>query len=647
MSRTGGKPSKAHPKTQAPRITAAGQQSIVDLAIWLGLILATLAVYAQVGRFDFVNYDDDLYVYDNVQVKTGLTPGNVKWAFTAVVASNWMPVTLLSHIVDVQFFGLQSGMHHLVNVLLHALSAVLLFVVLQRATRARRASAFVAFVFALHPLHVESVAWISERKDVLSAFFFFLTLYCYVRYTERPCLGRYLLVLGPFFLGLMSKPMLVTLPFTLLLFDIWPLRRVPWPKILWEKVPLFALSAGASVVTWFVQRETGAFDRATPLATRIENALISYVTYIGQTFWPVRLSVFYPYPKSIAVWQAAAAFAVILGVSALAIFAWRKRPPVAPYLITGWFWYLGTLVPVIGLVQVGQQAHADRYTYIPMVGLLVILAWGAADVAGKWPRTRPAIAAAAAVSCVLWMAVAWTQTAYWRNSEALFQLALDVTGDNWVADNHLGQCLTEKGRNAEAIPYFEAALRIKDSARDNFNLGLALSKIPGRSADAVPHFEAALRFGAESADTENDLGACLMNIGRDADAISRFEAALRVKPDFAEAHFNLALALAKAPGRTAEAIAHFEAGLRLSPDHTAHSNFAVLLMKLGRTDEAIPHFEAAVRMHPDYRNQRDLGTVLSTIPGRQSEAIAYLEAAQRIHSDPEVSRIIDGLRSRP
>jgi tetratricopeptide (TPR) repeat protein len=672
-------PSRRQPKPPATQPAVAIPERHLDLAICLGLILSIFAVYAQVGHFDFIHFDDQDYVYENVHVKAGLAPASIKWAFTAVVSANWMPVTLLSHMLDVQFFGLRSGMHHLVNVLFHALSALLLFMVLRRATRARWPSAFVAFVFALHPLHVESVAWISERKDVLSAFFFFLALYAYVRYTERPGLGRYLAVLGLFCLGLMSKPMLVTFPFTLLLFDIWPLGRVQWPKILWEKLPLFALSAGSSVVTYFTQRSITTV-LAAPLAP--QNALLSYVTYIRQMFWPVRLAIFYPYPRSIEASEAAAAGAVILSVSALAIYLWRVRPRVAPYFITGWFWYLGTLVPVIGLVQVGRQSHADRYTYIPMVGLLMILAWGAADVVGKWPRTKPAIAAAATISCIVCMAAASAQAAYWRNGVTLFQHALDVTEDNLVAesslgyhlmkapgrcpdaiphfeaalrinpddvetDANLGFCLMQSGRPTDAIPYFEAVLRANpDSAEAHNNLGLALSQTPGRDADAIPHFEAVLRAQPDSADTNNNLGACLVNSGRPADAVPYFEAALRTKPDSADIQFNLGMALSKTPGRDADAISHLEAALRLRPDHVgAHHNLALLLVKRGRTEDAIAHLEAAIRLNPNYQSERELGAILSTIPGRQSDAVAHLEAAQRLHPDPEVAKTIARLRA--
>jgi hypothetical protein len=522
------------PRSNQPA-TKFARESLLDGVIWLALIVTTFAVYAQVSHFDFINIDDQEYVYENVHVKAGLTADNIKWAFTSVVNANWAPVTMLSHIIDGQLFGMDSGMHHVVNVLFHMLASLLLFAVLRRATGARWPSAFVAFVFALHPLHVESVAWVSERKDVLSACFWFLGLYAYVRYAEAPTLRRYLMVAAPFCLGLLSKAMLVTFPFTLLLFDVWPLRRVQLPKILWEKLPLMAISAGFSVITFLAQRSSGAVW-ALPLGLRIQNSLVSYVTYIGQMFWPTRLIWFYLFPDSIPRWQPASAAVLLLLISALAIFTRRTHP----YFIAGWFWYLGMLVPVIGLVQVGQQSHADRYMYLPMVGLLWILGWAASDVVTKWPRSKPAVAAAAMLSCVACMALAWQQTGYWRDSMALYQHGFDVSPDNlWARYNLAGQHyilggkLMNNGHGSEAIEQFEETLRLKPNYAEAHNdLGILLAKIPGRSADAISHFEAALQ----------------------------------IDPKLVQAHRNLGMLLPSVPGRTAEAITHLEAAQRLQPD---------------------------------------------------------------------------------
>jgi protein O-mannosyl-transferase len=634
--------SKEAPGDTSRTAPSAKRQKLFDLAICLGLILSTLAVYAQVRSFDFVNYDDDQYVYQNAHVQAGLTSESVKWALTAVVVGNWMPVTLLSHLLDVQLFGMQSGMQHSVNVLFHALSAVLLFLALRRATGARALSAFVAFVFGLHPLHVGSVAWIAERKDVLSTFFWFLALYEYVRYTERRSLVRYLAVAAPFCLGLMSKPMLVTFPFTLLLFDVWPLRRTQWPGAIWEKLPLIALSIGAASVTYFLQRTAGIV-LAIPLGMRIGNALLSYVTYIGQMFWPLRLSVFYPYPSAIPVWEAVAALAVILAVSVLAMRAWRTRP----YLAVGWLWYLGTLAPVIGLLQAGRQAHADRYMYIPMVGLLIMLAWGAADVFGKWPRTKAVAAVAGVAYCAACMALAWRETAYWQNSETLYEHAIDSTGSNDLAENNLGLYRMTMQRYAEAIPHFEAALRISpDNALAHFNLGVCLSNIAGRTAEAIPQFEAALRISPNNAVGHFDLGVTLSNTpGRTADAIQQYEAALRLNPDYAEAHNNLGAALIGS-GNCAAAIPHLEAAIRANPNYAGASyNLGYCQMAAGNYAAAIPYFEAAIRAKADFADaHRSLGELLARL-GRTEEAIAHLDAAQRSQPDPAVAAMLDRLRA--
>ncbi len=498
-------------------------------------MVAMFAVYGQLGHAEFVNYDDQGYVYENARVRAGLTSDNIEWSLTAVEVGNWAPLTLLSHMLDCQLFGMESGMHHLMNVLFHMLATLLLYATLKRATGARWPSALVAFLFALHPMHVESVAWVSERKDVLSALFCFLALYAYVRYAESPSPRWYAMVAVAFCLGLMSKPMLVTFPFTLLLFDLWPLRRAEFPKMVWDKIPLFAISAAASVATYIVQNSSGAFS-VVPLGLRIENALTSYVIYIGQMFFPVWLAVIYPYPASIPVWQAAGACAVLAGVSVLAIYAWRTRP----YIAAGWFWYLGMLVPVIGLVQVGGQARADRYTYIPMIGLFWILAWGADDILKARPPGKPAIAAVTAVCCAACMVLSWRQAGYWQNSVKLFQHALDVTRDNYWA---------------------------------GFNLG----------------------------DAHYIVGNSLMNSGHGSEAVDEFEAALRFRPDYAEAQNNLGILLAKTPGHADEAVSHFEAALRLNPNLAeAHRNLGLLLASLpGRGDEAIAHLQAAQRIRPD------------------------------------------------
>jgi tetratricopeptide (TPR) repeat protein len=594
--------------------------------IYAALFLGTLAVYARVARFDFVNFDDPDYVTANPHVRAGITAAGARWAFTSVEAANWFPLTRLSHMLDVQLFGLRSGWHHGSSVLIHALAALLLFAFLDRATGARWRSAVVAGLFAVHPLHVESVAWIAERKDVLSAFFWFLTLWAYVRYAERPDARRYGLVLASFCLGLMAKPMLVTLPLVLLLLDRWPLGRRP---ALREKLPLFALAAASAIATYLVQSGSGAVQPF-PLGLRLENSLVSYAIYIGKLFWPSRLAVFYPYPASVPVWQAAAAGVAILGISVAVLRGYRAYP----YLAVGWFWFLGTLVPVIGLVQVGAQARADRYMYIPMTGLAIALAWGAAELI----RNRKALAVLGAAACAVSVPLTWAQTAYWANSRTLFQHAIEVTQGNSLAHHNLGLALSElPGRLPDAIAQYREALRIQpNAARAHTDLGNALAKLPGGLPEAMAEYQAALRTEPDSAIPHNDFGNALAATpGGLPQAIVEYQTALRLQPEYAEAHNNLGSALAKL-GRWPEAAAQFQAALQIDPEYAAaHANLARALAELpGRLPDAIAEYQAEVRRDPNSAEaHNNLGGALSQMPGRLPEAMAEYQAAIRIDPD--------------
>ncbi|HEY3838351.1 MAG TPA: tetratricopeptide repeat protein, partial [Bryobacteraceae bacterium] len=593
---------------------------ILDLMICIALSLATLAVYARVGGYDFVNFDDALYVADNPAVRAGLTPASIRWAFTGVVASNWHPVTLLSLMLDEQLFGLHPEAHHLMNVLYHVLAALTLYLLMLRATQARGPSAFAAFIFALHPLHVESVAWIAERKDVLSTLFFFLALYAYIFYTEMPTVRRYLLVAGLFALGLMSKPMLVTFPFVLLLFDYWPLRRFALPKVLWEKLPLLALSAAASFVTYRVQQTTGAVADTASLDGRLANALITYLLYIRQTVWPVHLIVFYPQPKFILATRAGVALLVLLAITVMAVRFRRTRP----YWVTGWFWYLGTLVPVIGVVTVGQQSHADRYTYIPMVGLTLMAAWTAVDLVARRPRLKPAVLGAAVFCAVACAAVSWRQVGYWQNSETLYDHAIEVVPDNWLAHSNLGAYLMNfPERSSDTLEHLETAIRVHPGyAQAENNLALCLARANLCSA-AIPHFEAALRSKPDLVQAHNNLAMCQIEGGQYGPAIAHLTTALRMQPEYAEAYFNLASALSKIPGGDAQAILEYEAGLRVTRDPDsqgtalAHRYLGELLAKLGRYGEALPHLEAAQRIHSDVEITREIERVREQAAGRK------------------------------
>ncbi len=634
---------------------------IYDVWIYLALFLATFAVYGQVRHFSFSNFDDPEYVVDNPHVRAGITPEGVKWALTSGDAANWFPATRVSHMLDCQLFGLQSGAHHLMNVLLHALAALLLFAFLNRATHARWPSALVAFLFALHPLHVESVAWISERKDVLCALFWFLALWAYVRYSERPKPGRYLLALLAFCLGLMAKPMIVTLPFSLVLLDVWPLRRLPptasspvgWKKSFGKRSRSSRFLRRPLTITYLVQQGAGAV-KPLPFEMRAENALVSYLIYIGKTVWPTRLAVFYPYPSAISAWYAAAAGLALVGISAAVVRSLRAYP----YFAVGWFWYLGTLLPVIGLVQAGAQARADRYMYVPMVGLTIMLAWGAVEVLRRWPRAKPALTALAAAACSCCVALTYIQIQYWNSSGSLFQHALDVTDGNYLAQHNLGTYLMDvPGRLPEAITHLEAALRIRpDSGTAHTDLGNALSQIPDRLPEAISEYQAALRILPDSPIPHFDLANTLAKVpGRLPEAISEYEAVLRISPDYprvrdalATAHYDLGIALSKRGDRLADATAQFEAALRIKPDYAeAHNDLGVLLSQMGgHAPEAIDHFEAALRISPGYADAHyNLGVALSSIPGRLPEAISQFEAAQRIRPDPEVQKMLDRLRA--
>ena len=518
---------------------------------------------------------------------------------------------------------------------------MLLFLFLERASGACRPSALVAILFALHPLHVESVAWVVERKDVLCALFWFLGLWAYVRYVERPGPRRYLLVLLSFCLGLMAKPMIVTFPVVLLLLDIWPLRRRP-AGILKEKIPFFVLSAASAIGTYYVQQAGGAVQAfvRVPLGLRVENALVTAIVYIVKMFWPSGLAVFYPYPAGYPAWEIGAAAVALGAISALAARWFRERP----YLAAGWLWYLVTLAPVIGLVQVGEQARADRYTYVPMVGLTIMMAWGAFDLARRRPRAVPVLDAAAVVVCLGCASLTWAQVQHWENSETLSRQAIAVAGDhNYVAHHNLALALSDDPeRLPEAIAEFRAALAITpNSPEAHNNLGRALANVPEGLPEAVAEFQTALRIDPASPESHNNLALALERLpGQLPEAIAESRAALRLKPDYAEAHNTLGLALAESPGRLPEAIAEFRAALRLKPDFVeAHNNLGLAFVKTpGKLTEAVSQFQTALRINPDSRELHDnLGLALADSPGRLPDAIEEFQAALRIDPDSPVS----------
>lgn len=589
-----------------------------DWWIYAALLLAIVAAYAQLHDFQFVNFDDPDYVLENPHVRAA----DIAWAFTSTEHANWFPITWLSHMLDVELFGLRAGPHHLTSVAIHALSTLLLFALLRKTTGDRWPSAFVAFVFAVHPLHVESVAWIAERKDVLCALFFILTLWAYARYVERPTVLRYAVILVLFACGIMSKQTIVTLPFVVLLMDVWPLRRLS-RKTLVEKIPLFALSAAAAVVAYIAQQHGGAVGSLTdiPLSLRLENAAVSYVTYIAQFFWPARLAVFYPFPPSVPAWEWIAAILLLTAISIAVV----RSAAVA----VGWLWYLGTLVPVIGVVQIGLQSRADRYTYIPLIGLSIAVAWGFSALVTRYRWLAVPIAAWAGAM----VATTFVQAATWRNSVTLFEYALAVTDGNYIAHNNLGAALRHTGRRAEAIPHFEEAIRLRrqyPEAQNNLGEALLTS---GRIQEAMPHIVEALRLDPKLAEAHVNLGAIYNKQSHPDQAEAEYRTALELNPSSAEAHDGLAVVLTET-NRTAEALPHALEAVALNPDDAdSHYNLGRLYGLTGRTDQAIEQFRETLRLEPANAEAHfNLGTAYAQ-KDQMTEAVAEFQAA--VHSKPD------------
>lgn len=510
------------------------------------LAVLTWVVFGQTLWHDFINYDDPRYVYENSNITTGLSLRGIEWAFTHIHSMNWHPLTTISHMLDCQLYGLRPGWHHFTNVLLHTITVILLFLALANMTGAFWRSGFTTAVFAIHPLRVESVAWIAERKDVLSGVFFMLTLLAYLHYTRLPSVRRYLVVVLVLACGLMSKPMLVTLPFVLLLLDYWPLDRIRgqlWPHVL-EKLPLVALSGMSSIATFVAQKGAVGWTEDLPILERINNAVVSYVLYTWQMFWPARLAVFYPHPESrLPLWEIIVSLLLVICITAVGI-ALRKR---RPYLITGWLWYLGMLVPVIGLVQVGWQGHADRYTYLPQIGLYIAVTWAVADLTVLWRRQQTilTVAAVLVLGALSWCAL--VQTSYWRDSETLFKHALAVKTNNDVAENNLGIVFMGQGKLDEAIVLLQSAVALRpDNSPAHENLAKALLK-KGNVADALVHYRKLLELQPDNIEVHNIVGTVLIQQHRIRDGVEEWQKVLVIQPDNGNAMSNLAWVFATSP----------------------------------------------------------------------------------------------------
>lgn len=603
-----------------------------DFLIGAAIVVVVVAVYGQVISHHFINLDDDVYIYENPSVVAGLTTKGLVWAFTTFHAANWHPLTWLSHMLDAQVFGLNPGSHLAINVLLHIFNSLLVFTLLKYMTGRVWRSAIVAALFALHPMHVESVAWAAERKDVLSAFFGLLSLLAYIRYAKsaQSSWKHFLPVTVSLALALMAKPMFVTWPFVMLLLDYWPLDRLEWrPRnglkqlvrgltpLVREKIPVFVLAAASVAITYIAQSRGGAVRQFTdaPFSLRIANALVSYARYIVSLLWPSGLGVYYPFaPAGISPWQVAASFALVAALSIVVMRAKEGRG----YLMTGWAWYLGTLIPVIGLVQVGGQAMADRYSYIPFIGLFVMVVWGVGDLIEE----RRLQYRATALVVIVWLAIlaslAYIQVGFWRDSITLFQHTLLVAPHNLVAQYNLAHALGKQGNLNEAVAHFEDALEIKPDFFDALiNIGVTLND-QRKFTEAATYLTRAVELQPQSSKAHLQLAIALAQHGRSDEALRHFYQALEFAPTDPDVRTNLGLMLAR-QGKLPEASEQLNKALQLNPNSPeAHNNLGLVLLMQGEPEKSIPEFSAALRLKPEFRlAQENLNRAQAQVKARR------------------------------
>jgi tetratricopeptide (TPR) repeat protein len=614
------------------------------MLVAVGLAAAVLLVYGQTGRFDFIHsYDDSEYVVENPHIRQGITLRGIGWAFTTFYAANWHPAAWLSHMLDVDLFGLDAGRHHLTSVFLHLVNTLLLFYLLQRMTAATWRSAAVAALFALHPLHVESVAMVAERKDVLSTFFALLALHSYTVYAFGGPRRWYGLALVCFCLGLLAKPMVVSLPFVFLLLDFWPLqrwrptakaavpattRRADLSSLVVEKIPFFLLAAASGVVTVLAQHGQGATDSMAiyPFFHRLANASVSVVAYLVKTVWPYPLIVFYPYRATIPAWQWLGSAGLLAAATVAATYYSRNRQ----YLISGWLWYLGTLVPVIGIVQVGAQAMADRYTYIPLVGIFIMAVWGLHEATLRLRVPKAAVASGAAAILLMLGILSWNQTGYWSDSVRLFEHAAKNSTGNWVAHNNLGSALARRGQTESARVHYQTALEIAPAYADaRYNLAVTLSGL-GQNGEAIRQYRQVVAMAPDHAGALNNLCGELVAAGKIQTGTTYCRKAIAINPEFAHPHSNLAVAM-NAAGRTPEAIDHYRQALKLDPENPdAHLALGKLLAENERASEALKHFHNALRLAPD--NEPYCRQAADTLmrSGQDDAAAEFYAAALRL-----------------
>ncbi|MCE5250891.1 tetratricopeptide repeat protein [bacterium] len=686
---------KKHPDSAVGRIqkTSGGRSHETtfavrrELLVPVLLVIAILAVYVQVKNHDFINFDDDVYIYQNRHVLGTPTPENLQWAFSFNEASYWHPVTWLSLILDARFFGKNPVGYHLENVALHILNTLLLFYLLRSMTHSFWPSAFVAALFALHPMNVESIAWATERKNVLSTFFWMLTTLSYLKYAVRPGAARYFPIFFLFGIGLMAKTSIATLPAVLLLLDFWPLNRIAYlqtaqevksgknpatyrtalrntARLVLEKVPLFVLGAAIVLIS---SRSISKFHISTEsvsLAHRIAVSFISYILYIGKMVWPAKLAVYYPYPASVPLWESVGAFFLILGMTAVVVKFARR----APYLAVGWLWFLGTLFPVIGLIQAGMWPFiADRFAYIPFIGLFIMLAWGINDIVHTWPRIRRAIPYAAVVVLGAFAITTWFQLRHWQNSGRLFRHTIDVTRNNSDAYLSLGAYMVSQNKVEEALTLFYEAVRLKpgnpeahanlanllirqgklDEARVHLDRAMQIRPDyagahsnmvdilirQGRINDAHTHALEALRLKPDDPDAHNNLGVVFVSQGKSDEAIGQFNEAISLNPDNARAHYNLGTVL-DGLGRRDDALTQLYEAVRLDPEYAnPHYSLGRLFFREGKLDSALVHYTEAVRLNPDYAEAHDdLGNILLR-SGRIDEALVQFNETLRLKPD--------------
>ena len=613
------------------------------LTIYLLLILTILVAYWQVKDFNFVGFDDELYITENSHTQAGLTIEGSVWAFTTFHTGNWHPLTWLSHMLDCELYGLNPMGHHWTSLQIHLINTLLLFFILQYMTGALWRSAFVAALFALHPLHVESVAWVAERKDVLSTFFGMLTILAYIRYVKKRNFFRYSLIFILLSLGLMAKPMLVTMPFVLLLLDFWPLERLKYysnsqssnfqslnlSRLFLEKVPLFIPVAISSVLTILAQKNAGALYtfEALPFMTRVANALISYNIYLIKTIWPQNLAIFYPHSFGmLSLWYVFLAAFAIAGISFFSIRSFKQHP----YVAVGWFWYLGTLIPVIGLIQVGAQGMADRYTYIPLIGLFIMLAWGISDLLKKWHYRKTVLAVCAIILLFTFSTRSYFQIRHWENSAAVFKNAIQTTKNNWLAYRELGLALMRDGKLEQAVFYYKKALKIRPNYLTAFdNLGMTLHQL-GRFEEALFYYSKALKIYPKDAGIHNNTANVLTALGKLEEAIKHYKKAILITPDFAEPHYNLAniLVIQK---EFDEAIFHYESAIKNDSEYSnAHYNLGCILLRQKKIKEALTHFTEVIKINPDYKQAYNQIGIILLQRGKIKKAEKFFSKAVQI-----------------